>query len=214
MTNVQEKTGKVTTRLKFKWHRKGSREDERAAVWPGEQSRSPARAPGRRGRARRGRAANAIVRLRSRVIERKGEARRGGRRVRLPGSLENNLKGTGLSSRFSYGNAGVEEKGRGRWGKPFHSLKSGSFFPLAQRRLEERVKSLLFANLPQSFRALGWGPLPHSAAGGRGEFWRGHRAAAARVVRSRDGFPGHLLVASAGSPATHCDFCRLKDKNR
>lgn len=44
------KVGKVTTRLKFKWCRMGRQEDETLAGWPGEQSRSPARAPGCRGK--------------------------------------------------------------------------------------------------------------------------------------------------------------------
>lgn len=50
--------------------------------------------------------------LRRKVIERKGGPRRGGPEP-LPGWLEDNLKGTGLSSRFSYGNAVVEEEGSG-----------------------------------------------------------------------------------------------------
>lgn len=44
------KVGKVTTRLKFKWCRMGRREDETLAGRPGEQSQSPARAPGWRGK--------------------------------------------------------------------------------------------------------------------------------------------------------------------
>lgn len=61
------KVGKVTTGLKFKWHRKGSRADERTAVQPGEQSRGPGWAPGRSavssGRASREGPAAAIVPL-------------------------------------------------------------------------------------------------------------------------------------------------------
>lgn len=73
-----------------------------------------------------------LLSLRRKVIERKGEPRRGGLCLRLPGSLENNLKGTGPSSRFSYGNAIIEEKARGGWGKPFHSLKKSEFFSTHQ----------------------------------------------------------------------------------
>lgn len=141
--------GKVTTRLKFTWNREGGREDERAALRPGEQSRSRAgqTGPGPEG----GAVTPPLFSPRAQVIERKGEPRRGC--GSLPGSLENNLKGTGLSSSFSYGNATIDERGRGGRGKPFHSLKRSEFFPLAKGGLEHHWKAFQFAKLLHSLTA-------------------------------------------------------------
>lgn len=197
--------------------RRPSGQGNKAAARPGHLA---AEAPSCRERSRRREAAPPpLFRLRSEVIERKGEARRGGQRVRLPGSLENNLKGTGLSSRFSYGNAIIEEKGRGRWGKPFHSLKRGRFFfflsPLTKCRLESPVKSLVFANLLHSVTARGWGSSPEAwGAGGAGRFGGTTRHSESGSLRPRE---TESLVTSwlllPAPVAAKGDFCRPTDES-